>query len=233
MEKEDEIQKTKFEGLVIINPKTYEDERGCFFESYNENEFKKQGLPINFVQDNQSISKKGVFRGFHLQKPPFAQGKFVRVIKGKVLDICIDLRKESQTYLQKFSIELNEKNKKELFVPKGFAHGFLALEDNTIFQYKCTDFYNKKAESGIRWDDPELNIDLQLEKYGLTKQDLMISEKDKKLPFLKDLDTENIISMVDKLEKLFQQTDKSLVEIMENQKLLSRILRESLSISDK
>ncbi len=181
------IEKTELEGLIIINPDIYEDERGCFFENYNEKKFKEAGLTTNFVQDNQSISKKGVFRGFHFQKPPFMQGKLVRVIKGKVLDICIDVRKDSLTYKQSISIELSEENKKMMFIPEGLAHGFLALEDDTIFQYKCTNFYNKESETGIRWNDPGLKIDWQLEKYGLTKDDLIIAEKDKLLPLSDEL----------------------------------------------
>ncbi len=162
---------TEFEGLYIIQPKCFEDERGYFFESYNENEFKKAGLHLNFVQDNQSLSQKGVLRGLHFQNPPFAQGKLVRVIKGAVLDIVVDIRKKSPTFGKHFALELNEQNKTMLYIPEGFAHGFLTLQDNTIFFYKCTNFYNKASEDCILWNDPALNID-----WGVSNP--LVSEKD-------------------------------------------------------
>jgi len=162
---------TEFEGLYIIQPKCFEDERGYFFESYNENEFKKAGLHLNFVQDNQSLSQKGVLRGMHFQNPPFAQGKLVRVIKGAVLDVVIDIRKNSKTFGRHFSLELNEQNKTMLYIPEGFAHGFLTLQDNTIFFYKCTNFYNKASEDCILWNDPALNIN-----WGISNP--LVSEKD-------------------------------------------------------
>lgn len=162
---------TEFEGLYIIQPKCFEDERGYFFESYNENEFKKAGLHLNFVQDNQSLSQKGVLRGMHFQNPPFAQGKLVRVIKGAVLDIVVDIRKKSPTFGKHFALELNEQNKTMLYIPEGFAHGFLTLQDNTIFFYKCTNFYNKAAEDCILWNDPALNIN-----WGISNP--LVSEKD-------------------------------------------------------
>ncbi len=162
---------TEFEGLYIIQPKCFEDERGYFFESYNENEFSKNGLNLNFVQDNQSLSQKGVLRGMHFQNPPFAQGKLVRVIKGAVLDVVIDIRKNSKTFGRHFSLELNEQNKTMLYIPEGFAHGFLTLQDNTIFFYKCTNFYNKASEDCILWNDPALNIN-----WGISNP--LVSEKD-------------------------------------------------------
>lgn len=162
---------TEFEGLYIIQPKCFEDERGYFFESYNENEFKKSGLNLNFVQDNQSLSQKGVLRGMHFQNPPYAQGKLVRVIKGAVLDVVIDIRKNSKTFGRHFSLELNEQNKTMLYIPEGFAHGFLTLQDKTIFFYKCTNFYNKASEDCILWNDPALNIN-----WGISNP--LVSEKD-------------------------------------------------------
>jgi dTDP-4-dehydrorhamnose 3,5-epimerase len=166
-----QIITTELEGLYIIQPKCFEDARGYFFESYNENEFKKAGLHLNFVQDNQSLSQKGVLRGLHFQHPPHAQGKLVRVIKGAVLDVVIDIRKKSPTFGKYFALELNEQNKTMLYVPEGFAHGFLTLEDNTIFFYKCTNFYNKAAEDCILWNDPALNINWNI-------SNPLVSEKD-------------------------------------------------------
>lgn len=166
-----QIIPTDFEGLFIIQPKCYQDDRGYFFESYNENEFKKNGLDLKFVQDNQSLSHKNVLRGMHFQHPPYAQGKLVRVIKGAVFDVVVDLRKKSPTYGKHFSIELNEQNKTMLYIPEGFAHGFLTLQDNTIFFYKCTNFYNKEAEDCIIWNDPLININ-----WGISNP--IVSEKD-------------------------------------------------------
>ncbi len=180
------IEKTELEGLRIITPDVYEDSRGLFFENYHKKKFEDFGISVNFVQDNQSISGKGVLRGMHFQKAPFWQGKLVWVAKGAVLDVVVDLRKNLPTYGKWISIELNDKNKKILWVPEGFAHGFLALEEGTIFQYKCTNFYDKNSEAGFRWDDPSLKIDWQLKKYGIEKP--IVSEKDEKLPFLKEIE---------------------------------------------
>ena len=141
-----EVIKTTLEGLLVINPKIFRDERGHFFESWSKESFAKNGLHLDFVQDNQSLSSKGVLRGLHFQNPPFAQGKLVRVIKGSVLDVVVDIRKESSTYGQHFSIELNEENKTNFWIPAGFAHGFITLEDETIFTYKCTGVYNSASE---------------------------------------------------------------------------------------
>ena len=154
-----EIIKTPIEGLLVIKPKIFGDDRGHFFESWSKESFAENGLNLNFVQDNQSLSSKGVLRGLHFQNPPFAQGKLVRVIKGVVLDVVVDIRKESSTYGQHFSIELNGENKTIFWIPPGFAHGFIALEDDTIFTYKCTEVYNSASEEALLWSDKDLNID--------------------------------------------------------------------------
>ncbi len=166
-----EIIKPPIDGLLVINPKIFVDDRGYFFESWNEESFVKNGLDLDFVQDNQSLSSKGVLRGLHFQNPPFAQGKLVRVIKGAVLDIVVDIRKESATYGQHFSIELNEENKTIFWIPPGFAHGFITLEDDTIVTYKCTGVYNSASEEALLWSDKDLNID-----WGAIKP--LVSDKD-------------------------------------------------------
>ncbi|HIA37732.1 MAG TPA: dTDP-4-dehydrorhamnose 3,5-epimerase [Flavobacteriales bacterium] len=165
------IQPTPIKDLIIIKPDIYEDERGYFFESYNFNKFSKHSLPVRFVQDNESLSQKGVLRGLHFQNPPFAQAKLVRAIKGAILDIVVDLRKSSESYGQHFSIQLNEKNKQMLYIPEGFAHGFVTLEDQTLFSYKCSNFYNKDAENTISWNDPDLKIDWQVKQPILSEKD--------------------------------------------------------------
>lgn len=152
-------EKTFIDGLLVIRPKVFEDQRGYFFESYNEKILGEAGLKTSFVQDNQSLSQKNVLRGLHFQAPPFAQGKLVRVIKGSVLDVVVDIRKKSATYGKHFAIELSEENKTMLWVPEGFAHGFLTLRDETIFYYKCNNYYNKASEGCVMWNDPDLNID--------------------------------------------------------------------------
>lgn len=149
---------TPIKDLLIIEPRIFKDERGCFFESYNKKTLTSLGFFSEFLQDNVSISTKGVLRGLHFQHPPFAQGKLVQVLKGAVLDIAVDLRKNSPTYGQHFSIELNSKNNLLFFIPEGFAHGFLTLEDDTIFSYKCTNIYNKDSEDGLMWNDKRLAI---------------------------------------------------------------------------
>jgi len=166
-----EIIKTPIEGLLAIQPKVFEDERGHFFESWSKFAFKNIDLDLDFVQDNQSLSQKGVLRGLHFQNPPFEQGKLVRVIKGSVLDVAVDIRKESSTYGQHFSIKLSEKNKTMFWLPPGFAHGFITLEDDTIFTYKCTGVYNSSSEGALLWCDKELNIN-----WGIDKP--IVSEKD-------------------------------------------------------
>jgi dTDP-4-dehydrorhamnose 3,5-epimerase len=171
------VTETHLKGCFIIEPQVFVDERGCFFESFNQKKFeKKTGLKVNFVQDNQSISQRGVIRGLHLQKGEFAQAKLTRVIKGRVLDVAVDLRKDSPTFGKHFSIELSGGNNKQLFVPKGFAHGFSVLEDDTIFAYKCDHYYNKESEGGVVYNDKELDID-----WKLNKEEIVLAEKDKEL----------------------------------------------------
>ena len=154
-----EIIRPSLDGLLVIKPKIFGDDRGYFFESWSEESFADNGLELNFVQDNQSLSRKGVLRGLHFQNPPFAQGKLVRVIKGSVLDVVVDIRKNSPTYGQYFSIEINEENKIIFWIPPGFAHGFISLEDDTIFTYKCTEVYNSASEDSLLWSDTDLNSD--------------------------------------------------------------------------
>ncbi len=157
-----EIVKTKISDLYIIKPRVFEDARGYFFESYNKKEFIRLGIDQNFVQDNESMSQKGVVRGLHYQRPPFAQGKLVRVMQGSVLDVAVDIRKTSPTYGEWVAVVLTQKNKWMYWIPPGFAHGFAALEDNTVFFYKCTNVYNKESEGSIRWNDPTLKIDWKI-----------------------------------------------------------------------
>ena len=166
-----ELIHTSIKGLVLIQPDVFPDERGYFFESYQEEKFRALGIHATFVQDNESMSQKGVLRGLHFQRPPFAQGKLVRVVTGSVLDVAVDIRKGSPTYGQWVKAELSAANKLMMWIPEGFAHGFLVLEDNTIFQYKCTNYYNRESEGGIIWNDPDLAID-----WGI--KDPVVSEKD-------------------------------------------------------
>jgi dTDP-4-dehydrorhamnose 3,5-epimerase len=173
------IKETFIKGLYVIEPRVFEDERGYFFESFNEARFKELGLSVHFVQDNQSKSKKNVLRGLHFQNPPAAQGKLIQVIKGSVLDVAVDIRKNSETYGKYFALVLSEQNKKMMYLSEGFAHGFLTLEDDTIFAYKCTDFYNPSLESGILWNDADLNIDWKV-------SNPIVAEKDKKAQKFKD-----------------------------------------------
>ena len=166
------IHKTAFKDLLEIQPTVFGDKRGYFFESFNqENWLKNTGLAVDFVQDNQSFSSQGVLRGLHFQAPPFAQDKLVRVITGSVLDVVVDIRKDQPTYGQSFAVVLSSEKQNQLFVPKGFAHGFLTLEDNTIFAYKCSNYYSKESEGCIAWNDASLNIDWKIEKP-------LVSEKD-------------------------------------------------------
>ena len=178
-----EIVQTGIKDLVIIKPNVFEDDRGYFFESYNKIKFLEKGIDVNFVQDNESRSMKNVLRGLHFQKPPFTQGKLVRVMRGSVLDVAVDLRKNSPTYGQWKSIELSDKNKWMYWVPAGFAHGFMTLEDNTVFFYKCTNIYNKDSEGSILWNDPDLNVD-----WGKDASPIL-SGKDKVAPLFKDFDS--------------------------------------------
>lgn len=176
---------TEIEGLYIIELTVFGDERGFFVESYNKNDFIELGISDEFVQDNHSKSKKGVLRGLHFQTK-FSQGKLVRVIKGSVYDVAVDLRKDSKTFGKHFGLELSAENKRMFFIPKDFAHGFLTLEDDTEFTYKCTDFYHPEYDSGIMWNDKDINIDWNFEKYNLKEKDIVLSEKDKKHQSLKE-----------------------------------------------
>jgi dTDP-4-dehydrorhamnose 3,5-epimerase len=180
-----EVIKTKIDGVLIIEPKVFGDARGYFFESFNAREFaEKTGMDITFVQDNESRSKYGVLRGLHFQLPPYTQSKLVRVVKGRVLDVAVDLRKGSPTYGQHVSCELTEDNHRQFFVPKGFAHGFCVLSEDAIFQYKCDNFYAPQADGGISILDASLGID-----WGIEMDKALLSEKDTKHPSLKDFDS--------------------------------------------
>ena len=171
-----EIQNLGVDGPYLIEPKVFKDDRGYFFESFNEKEFTEKIGDIKFVQDNESRSSYGVLRGMHFQKPPYAQAKLVRVVKGAVVDVVMDLRKESKTYGKIWSVYLSENNHRQFFVPRGFAHGFVSLSDDTIFQYKCDNFYNKESEGGLLWSDGILP--LYWAEY-ISLGDIKVSEKDK------------------------------------------------------
>lgn len=173
---------TEIKDLFIIEPKIWKDGRGYFFESYNKQSFDEAGIHVDFVQDNQSLSQKGTLRGLHAQANPYAQGKLVRVIQGRVLDIAVDIRKGSETYGQYEAVELSGENNRMLWIPPGFLHGFLTLENDTIFAYKVSGLYHKSSEFGIIWNDPELNID-----WGIAQDQIILSEKDQTLPLFKDL----------------------------------------------
>ena len=178
-----EIVKTPIEGLLVIKPKIFTDDRGYFFESWSKVAFEKEGLHLNFVQNNQSLSAKDVLRGLHFQNPPFAQGKLVSVIKGAVLDVVVDIRKNSATFGKHFSLVLSGENKISFWIPPGFAHGFITLEEDTIFSYKCTEVYNKQSEGSIVWNDKDLNIDWGME-------DPIVSGKDAESPTFAKLSTQ-------------------------------------------
>jgi dTDP-4-dehydrorhamnose 3,5-epimerase len=169
--------KTKLNGLVILKPIVFKDNRGYFMESYNQKNINKLLGIVNFVQDNESKSYKGVLRGLHFQKPPYAQSKLVRCLKGEVLDVALDLRKDSKTYGMIETILLSEENKEQLFIPKGFAHGFVVISESAILSYKVDNYYKPEFESGIIWNDPDLNID-----WRVNKTEIRVSEKDKNLP---------------------------------------------------
>ena len=166
--------KTKIKDLLIVEPKIWKDDRGYFFESYNKRNFNEAGINASFVQDNQSLSQKGTLRGLHAQSGEHAQGKLVRVIKGRVIDVAVDIRKSSETYGQHLAVELSEVNQLLFWVPPGFLHGFVTLENDTIFTYKVTGLYDKNSEIGVVWNDPELNID-----WGISAEDVILSDKDK------------------------------------------------------
>ena len=166
-----QVHPTHISGLVVVEPRVFGDDRGYFFESFNAEKFREAGLQTQFLQDNQSLSSRGVLRGLHFQRPPHAQGKLVRVIKGAVLDVAVDIRKGSPTYGQHHKLELNEENKLQFYIPPGFAHGFATLADDTVFCYKCTDLYHPETEGSIAWNDPDLGIDWQLENPVLSHKD--------------------------------------------------------------
>lgn len=179
-----EVIKTDIEGVVIIEPRIFKDSRGYFFESYSKREFDEKVRPIDFVQDNESMSTRGVMRGLHFQRPPFAQSKLVRCIKGSVLDIAVDIRKGSPTYGKYVSCLLTEENHRQFFVPRGFAHGFAVMSDIAVFQYKCDNYYHPEADGGISILDASLGID-----WGITIDDAILSDKDQKHPLIKDFDS--------------------------------------------
>ena len=174
-----EVIKTPIKDLVIIQPKVFGDSRGFFQETYNKKSFAEHGLMMEFVQDNHSKSRKGVLRGLHFQTK-FTQGKLVRVVKGSVYDVAVDLRKDSKTYGQWYGVILTGENKTMFYIPEGFAHGFITLEDDTEFLYKCTDLYSPEYDSGILWSDETIGIDWRLEEFGISPDELTISEKDMK-----------------------------------------------------
>ncbi len=176
------VLKTDIEGVLIIEPRVFGDARGYFFESFNAKEFAEMtGLDITFVQDNESKSKYGVLRGLHFQLPPYTQSKLVRCVKGKVLDVAVDIRNGSPTYGKWVSCELTEENHRQFFIPKGFAHGFCVLSEEAVFQYKCDDFYHPEAEGTLAWNDKEICIN-----WPIPEEDILLSEKDKHHPLLKE-----------------------------------------------
>jgi len=178
------VTTTPIEGLLIIEPRIFPDDRGVFFESYNKKKYAEAGINVDFVQDNQSLSQKNAVRGLHGQAEPFAQGKLVSVIRGRVLDVAVDIRKNSPTYGQHYAIELSAENHLQFWIPAGFLHGFATLEDNTIFTYKVTSFYDKASEIGVIWNDPELGIG-----WGIPEKDILLSPKDEALPAFKDFNS--------------------------------------------
>ena len=185
-----EVIKTNIEGLVIIEPRVFKDARGYFFESFSQREFEEKVRKINFVQDNESMSSYGVMRGLHFQRPPYTQSKLVRCVKGRVLDVAVDIRKGSPTYGQHVAVELSEENHRQFFVPRGFAHGFAVLSETAIFQYKCDNFYAPEADGGISIKDDSLGIDWQI-----PTANAILSEKDIKHVCLKDFDSPFSIEM--------------------------------------
>lgn len=177
------VIQTAIPGVVIIEPRIFNDERGYFFESFSQRDFNQEVREIHFVQDNESKSSYGVLRGLHFQKTPYAQSKLVRVIKGSVLDVAVDIRKGSPTFGQHVAVELTGDNHRQFFIPRGFAHGFSVLTDEVVFQYKCDNFYAPQAEGALAWNDPDLHID-----WCLPEADVILSEKDRHHPRLKDAD---------------------------------------------
>ncbi len=174
------FKRLDIDGLVLVEPRVFPDDRGFFLESYKESEFAKGGLPHRFVQDNHSLSKKNVIRGLHFQRDPRSQGKLVRVVRGAVWDVAVDLREASPTYKKWLGIELSAENCRMLYVPAGFAHGFISLADDTHLLYKCTEEYDAALDGGIRWDDPDIGVEWPV-------REPVVSDKDRVLPYLKDL----------------------------------------------
>ena len=178
-----EVIKTGIDGVVIIEPRIFKDERGYFYESFSQREFEEKVCRTTFVQDNQSKSSYGVVRGLHFQKPPYSQSKLVRCIKGAVLDVAVDIRKGSPTFGKHVAVELSEENHRQLFIPRGFAHGFAVLTDEAVFQYKCDNYYNKESEGAVAWNDPQLAID-----WRVPADKVVLSEKDKLSKNIADAD---------------------------------------------
>ena len=177
------VIRSEIEGLLLVEPVLHGDERGYFMESFSERDFEAQtGLKVRFVQDNESRSRKGVLRGMHFQREPYAQAKLVRVVQGRVLDVAVDIRPESPTFGKYVATELSGTNHRQMFIPKGFAHGYVVLEDDTVFQYKCDEYYHPEAEDGIAWNDPQIAID-----WGVAESAVVLSEKDKHRPLLNEL----------------------------------------------
>ncbi|MGL5099212.1 MAG: dTDP-4-dehydrorhamnose 3,5-epimerase [Fusobacteriaceae bacterium] len=183
---------TGIQGLIVIEPTVFGDNRGFFLESYSQKDFLEIGMDVIFVQDNHSKSKKGVLRGLHFQIQ-HVQGKLVRVTAGAVLDVAVDLRASSETFGKHYIVELTAENKKMFYIPPGFAHGFLTLEDDTEFQYKCTDYYAPEFDSGILWNDSEVGIDWNFQKYGLSKNEILLSEKDKQQQTLAEFKKSGVV----------------------------------------
>lgn len=179
---------TELPGVFVIEPKVFKDERGYFFESFNEKEFEENIGKINFVQDNESKSSFGVLRGLHYQLPPFTQSKLVRVIKGKILDVAVNIKKNSPTFGKYVMVELSENNKKQLFIPKGFAHGFIVLSDYVIFNYKVDNYYSKEHDRGVKFNDSEIGIE-----WPIRQKEILLSEKDKSQPLLKGIDKDELL----------------------------------------
>ena len=178
-----EVIKTEIDGVVIIEPRIFNDDRGYFYESFSQREFEEKVCRTTFVQDNQSKSSYGVVRGLHFQKPPYSQSKLVRCIKGAVLDVAVDIRRGSPTFGKYVAVELTEENHRQFFVPRGFAHGFAVLSEEAVFQYKCDNFYNKESEGSVAWNDPELAID-----WRIPAEKVVLSEKDKLSKNIADAD---------------------------------------------
>ena len=177
------VIKTEIEGVFVIEPQVFGDERGYFFESFNAERFRAQtGAEVTFVQDNESRSKRGVLRGLHFQRAPYEQAKLVRVVQGRVLDVAVDIRPESPTFGKYVMTELSGENHRQMFIPKGFAHGYVVLEDDTVFQYKCDEYYHPEYEGGIAWNDPQIGIE-----WGIPEREIILSDKDRKHPILKEL----------------------------------------------